>query len=113
MTHYEPGKALRSYHNVRMMLKGVPRELWHIFLPVSADDIALLERNILAFKSREIDREKVITIQKMCGFPLRPNAPLREMLTKVRIQDKKKGKDTSGDGDDTGQNKGNDDSSSS
>lgn len=110
MAHYEPGKALRSYHNVRMMLKGIPRELWHIFLPVSADDIALLERNILSFKSREIDREKVITIQKMCGFPLRPNAPLREMLTKVRIQDKKKEKGGSAGGDDTEHSRGNDDS---
>jgi hypothetical protein len=96
-----------------MMLKDVPRELWCIFLPASADDIAVLERNILAFRSREIDREKVITIQKMCGFPLRPNAPLREMLTKVRIQDMKKGKNRSVDGDDTEQNKGNDDSRSS
>lgn len=112
MAHYEPGKALRSYHNVRMMLKDVPRDLWHIFLPVSADDIALLERNILSFKSREIDREKVITIQKMCGFPLRPNAPLREMLTKVRIQDKKKEIDASADGDDTEHSKGSDESQS-
>jgi hypothetical protein len=112
MAHYEPGKALRSYHNVRMMLKNVPRDLWHIFLPVSADDIAALERNILAFKTREIDREKVITIQKMCGFPLRPNAPLREMLTKVRIQDKKKEKGGSENGDDTERSKGSDESQS-
>jgi hypothetical protein len=110
MTHYEPGKALRTYHNVRLMLKDIPRELWHIFLPVSADDIAILERNIVNMKSREIDREKVITIQKMCGFPLRPNAPLREMLTKVRIQDKKKEIGRSADGDDSEQNKSNDDS---
>lgn len=113
MTRYDPGKALRSYHNVRMMLEEIPRELWYIFLPVSANEIAVLERNILAFRSREIDREKVITIQKMCGFPLRPNAPLREMLTKVRIQDMKKGKHKAADRDDTEQNKGNDDSQSS
>jgi len=92
MLHYSPTKALRPYHNVRAMLKGIPRQLWSIFLPASADEIALLERNILAFRSREIDREKVITIQKMSEFPLRPNAPLREMLTKIRIRDMKRGK---------------------
>ncbi len=92
MQYYNPTKALRSYHNIRMMLKEVPRELWYIFLPASVDELAALERNILAYRSREIDREKVITIQKMCGFPLRPNAPLREMLTKIRIHDMKRGK---------------------
>ncbi len=92
MLHYNPTKALRSYHNIRTMLKGIQTELWYIFLPASKADLAALERNILTLKSREIDREKVITIQKMSGFPLRPNAPLREMITKIRIRDMKDGK---------------------
>ena len=84
-------KALKSYHNVRAMLKGIPRELWYIFLPASPNGLPILESKILAFRPREADRKKVIAIQQMCGFPLRPNSPLREMAAKVKILRMKKG----------------------
>ena len=87
---YEVYSALKSYHNVRAMLKGIPEELWDIFLPDSPDDLASLEGRILTFRMRESDRRKVIAIQKMCNFPLRPNAPLREMAARVKILRMKK-----------------------
>ena len=90
MNYYDPVKALRSYPGVRTMLAGIRRDLWYIFLPASEDELAVLERNILVLKSREVDREKVIAIQKLAGFPFRPNAPLREMLIKARIREMKK-----------------------
>jgi hypothetical protein len=83
---YDVDKALRSYLNVREMLKGIPRELWDIFLPDSRKDLARLETAIVAFKRHEMEREQVISIQKLCGFPLRPNASLRETNIKARIQ---------------------------
>ena len=96
---YDVIKALKSYHNVRAMLKGIPGQLWYIFLPSSPNGLPLLESRILAFRSREEDRKKVIAIQQMCGFPLRPNAPLREMAAKVKILRLKKGLDDADDSD--------------
>jgi hypothetical protein len=94
--HYEVNNALKSYHNVRAMLKGIPEDLWDIFLPDSPNGLPILEGRILTFRSRESDRKKVIAIQKMCGFPLRPNAPLREMAAKVKILRMKKNRFESG-----------------
>ena len=105
MNYYDPIKALRSYPNVRAMLAGIRRDLWYIFLPASEEELAVLERNIVALKSREIDREKVIAIQKMRGFPFRPNAPLREMLIKAKIQEMKKARHALGDEQETDQEK--------
>jgi hypothetical protein len=82
---YDPTKALRPFHNVRAMIRGIPRQLWDIFLPESLTGLPGLESSILALRTREVDRKKVIAIQQMCGFPLRPNAPLREMAAKVKI----------------------------
>ena len=93
---YDVIKGLKSYHNVRGMIKGIPKQLWYIFLPSSPNGLPVLESRILAFRSRESDRQKVISIQKTCGFPLRPNAPLREMVAKVKILRIKKGLDDSG-----------------
>lgn len=89
---YDPIRALKSYRNIQVMLKGIPRQVWHIFLPESKHDLVALERNIIALKCREADREKVITIQKMCGFPLRPNVPLHEAMARLKIHELKKGK---------------------
>jgi hypothetical protein len=83
---YDVDKALRSYINIREMLKGLPRELWSIFLPDSPKDLPWLETAIIAFKRRELEREQVISIQKLCGFPLRPNASLRETNIMARIE---------------------------
>jgi hypothetical protein len=87
---YDPNQALRAYPHIRSMLQGIPHELWHIFLPDSVHDLAVFERIIQIFKSRETDRAKVMAIQKACGFPLRPNAPLSEMVAKLNIQKLKK-----------------------
>lgn len=97
---YDVIKALKSYHNVRGMIRKVPKQLWYIFLPSSPNGLPVLESRILAFRNREADRKKVIAIQQSCGFPLRPNAPLREMVAKVKILRIKKGLDDSGQDDD-------------
>ena len=83
-------KALRSYPNAQAMLAGLPDDLLDIFLPNTAEELARLETNILAFKARSIDRDKVMSLQKLCDFPLRPNSSLREVNTRARIQGLKK-----------------------
>lgn len=85
-------KALRSYPNAQAMLAGMPADLLDIFLPATVEELARLETNILAFKARTIDREKVISLQQLCGFPLRPNSTLREVNARARIQGLKKEK---------------------
>ena len=90
---YDVDKALRAYHNVRAMLDGIPRELWYIFLPETLNGMPLLESRILAFRPRETDRNKVMNIQKTCNFPLRPNAPPREIAARLKILRIKKGLD--------------------
>ena len=92
---YDVIKGLKSYHNVRGLIKGIPKQLWYIFLPSSPNGLPVLESRILAFRSREADRKKVMAIQQTCGFPLRPNAPLREMVARVKILRIKKGLDDS------------------
>jgi len=96
--NYNPDQALKSYHNIRAMLKGIPRSLWDLVLPEKIHELALLESRLIKLRLREADRNKVMAIQGMCGFPLRPNAPLREMATKLRIQRlKRRGPDGKGD----------------
>jgi hypothetical protein len=85
-------KALRSYPNAQAMLSGLPEDLIDIFLPDTVEELVRLETNILAFKARSIDREKVMSLQKLCDFPLRPNSSLREVNTRARIQGLKKDK---------------------
>lgn len=88
---YDIDKALKSYHNIKIMLNNIPRQLWYIFLPDSVGGLHALESKIMAFRPREIDRQKVMAIQLSCNFPLRPNAPLREVSARLRILKLKKG----------------------
>ena len=77
--------ALQPYHNIRTMLKGIPRELWDIFLPSSEEKLAILESNILFFKRRAGERDQVMSIQRLCEFPLRPNESLRKANIRARL----------------------------
>ncbi len=85
MMKYDIDKALKPFHNIRMMLEGVPRDIWDTILPANEAKLALLESNILFFKRRAKEREQVMNIQKLCGFPLRPNESLREVNIKARL----------------------------
>ncbi|MFZ5981617.1 MAG: hypothetical protein ACOYVF_13395 [Candidatus Zixiibacteriota bacterium] len=85
-------KHLDSFYNIKVMLKNMPRELWDIFLPENVEGLPQLEMNLLAFKIRETDRNRVMVLQKLCGFPLRPNASLRETQAKARLQGLRKKK---------------------
>ena len=87
---YNVNKALKSYHNIRQMLKGIPAELWDIFLPAREKDLSQLETSILSFRTRAEERNKVIAMQRLLGFPLRPNSSLREMQIRARIEGMKK-----------------------
>jgi hypothetical protein len=88
----EVRQALKDYYNVSMMLERIPEELWPIFAPKTIDELSALEQGILSFKSREREREQVITIQRLCGFPLRPNIPLSEVKARARLQGREKDK---------------------
>jgi len=89
---YDVEKALKPYHNIRMMLDSIPRNAWDIFLPENEAQLAVLESNILFFRRRQKEREQVMGIQQLCGFPLRPNESLREVNIKARLAGKKKEK---------------------
>ena len=84
--NYNIEEALKPFYNVRMMLYSIPRELWDIFLPETEQGLTSLETNILALKSREADREQVMSIQRLCGMPLRPNDSLAEVKSRARVQ---------------------------
>ncbi len=88
--NYDVDRALQPYYNIRMMLEGVPRDIWTVLLPDREERLALLESNILFFKRRAKEREQVINIQRLCGFPLRPNESLREVNIKARLAGLKK-----------------------
>jgi len=82
--------ALNSFTNVKQMILHLPFHIWDIFLPDTLTGLALLETNLIVLKKREKGRNKVMAIQKACGFPLRPNASLRETRIKARLEDMKR-----------------------
>ena len=82
--------ALNAFENIKRMVLQLPTQLWVIFLPDSIKGLALLETNLIVLRKREKSRNKVMAIQKLCGFPLRPNASLRETKIKARVQDLKR-----------------------
>jgi hypothetical protein len=88
--NYDIDKALKPYHNIRMMLENIPRNAWEIFLPNSEAKLGVLESNILFFRRRQKERDQVMGIQQLCGFPLRPNESLRETTIRARLAGKKK-----------------------
>ena len=79
-------KELDFFPNVKAMMEGIPEQLWDIFLPETTDELAQMETNAAAFKQRAVEREQVIAMQQLCGMPLRPNAELREVRIKAKIQ---------------------------
>ena len=79
-------EKLESYQNVRHMLESIPRNAWDIFLPDNERDLAMLEADILGQKKRDIERDKVIAIQRLCKFPIRPNESLHDVVARARVQ---------------------------
>jgi hypothetical protein len=77
---------LGTYHNVRLMLESIPRNAWDLFLPDNEGDLAMLEADILGQKRRDIERDKVMAIQRLCKFPMRPNERLYDVVSRARIQ---------------------------
>jgi hypothetical protein len=67
------------------MLDDIPPQLWNIFLPENLDDLYKLELNIARLKKTEHERKQAMAIQRRHGFPVRPNAPLREVMVKAKI----------------------------
>jgi hypothetical protein len=78
--------ALDSFPNVMKMLDSIPRQLWYIFLPDTIENLAMLEADILAQRKRDRERDKVMSVQKLCGFPLRPNERIRDVMARAKIQ---------------------------
>lgn len=83
---------LGSYLNVRMMLESIPRNAWDVFLPDNEGDLAMLEADILGQKKRDIERDKVMAIQRLCKFPVRPNESLHDVVARARLQGLKNSK---------------------
>ena len=77
-------EILDSYPNLKAMLEGIPLELWYIFVPGTDDEMAMMEADILAQRKRDSQRKKVMAIQKLCGFDLRPNESLRDVITRAK-----------------------------
>jgi hypothetical protein len=75
---------------VLKMLEGIPKDIQDIFTPQTEDELLELESNMINFKSREKDREKVMQLQKQHGLPLRPNQILRTLMIRIRIQQLRK-----------------------
>ena len=70
--------------NLKAMLDGLPEELLYIFIPESDDEMAMLEADILAQQKRDLERNRVMAIQKICGFALRPNESLRDVVARAK-----------------------------
>ena len=86
--NYDIDKVLPNFPGVGVMLEGLDRELWEIFLPEDPGRLILLELNLLSFVARAEKRERVMAMQNLCGFPLRPNASLGETMTLAYLRGK-------------------------
>jgi len=82
---YDIDQALKPYYNIQMMLDHIPRDIWDLFLPAQEEKLAVLESNILFFRRRARERDQVMSIQRLCGFPLRPNESLRETNIRAKL----------------------------
>ncbi len=78
--------ALKKCKNVREMLEGIPRQLWEVFMPQTVDEFQASDDNFRSFKARESEREKVIALQRLYSFPPRPNATVRDTITRIMIE---------------------------
>jgi len=76
----------KSYPGAEAMLGGLPRDLVSLFVPKSEAEWTELERRITSLKSKERVRKQVMGIQQLCGFPLRPNEALQEVMARARLQ---------------------------
>ena len=83
-------EALRKeYPNVARVFEGIPKNAWYIFMPAKSEGLLQLELALVNFQSRESVRERVMALQKLCGFSLRPNQPLHEAQAKAQLQGRK------------------------
>jgi hypothetical protein len=78
-------QALSVCPNVQRMLRGIPQNAWLLFLPPRAEDLAAFEERIKQARRWEKKRQRVMMIQRSCGFSLRPNEYLSEVETRARI----------------------------
>lgn len=88
-----------AFHVVKM-LEDIPKDLKDLFLPVTEDDLAQLEMNIVKWLARVQERQKVMQLQKHYGLPLRPNQTLRDVTIRLKILElkrKRKPKDSGSD----------------
>lgn len=90
--NYDIDKAIGNFPGIGIMLDGLDRSLWEIFLPQVYENLVLLEINILTFVSRAGERDRVMAVQDICELPLRPNASLSETMAKARKQGQKNSK---------------------
>ena len=86
MMQYDINKYLRYYPNIHAMIEDVPRQLWKIFLPNSEGGLPDKEVNVMLFKKRSLERERVIALQRLCNLPFKPNETLNVTEAKARIQ---------------------------
>ena len=84
--------ALIKCENIKNMLEGIPRQLWGIFIPNTVEEFKVTGDNVKSFEKREREREKVIALQRLYDFPLRPNNTLHEVMAKIMIEKKKRQK---------------------
>lgn len=81
--------ALEAYPNVKRLIRGLPEELWTTLLPETFGDLAAFEERLKAMRKRDKERQRVMNLQRACGFELRPNEFLHETETRARAYGRK------------------------
>jgi hypothetical protein len=75
----------RAVH-VLKMFDGLPEDIKEIFTPKTEDELIEFEFNVVNFRIREREREKVIQLQKQYNLPFHPNQTLRDVTVRIYIQ---------------------------
>lgn len=89
--------TVAAFHVVKM-LEGIPEDLKDLFTPTTEEELAQLEINIVKWRARVQERQKVMQLQGRYGLPLRPNQTLRDVAIRLKILELKKKRQSKGGG---------------
>ena len=79
-------QSLENYPAVKNYLDGIPKDIHHLFVGESEQDLIELSSAIKRQRRDQQEREYVIEIQRRYRLPLRPNASVKATMIQARLR---------------------------
>lgn len=81
----KPAVSQASLH-ILELVKVLPPAIRELLLPSDFDGFKRYEQRLERLRIRERTRDSVMNLQRRFNLPLRPNAPLSEVVATVRVK---------------------------